>query len=218
MVSTKIYKSSRTYDAFMKLLGYENSIDRFLRGLTVDVRPDARILDAGCGTGLLGLHFLERVPQSTLVATDLEPNFLKATLLNAKRRHIDTSRITVGIADISDPIRVVSMSGDRLSLDECSFDLICVGAVIGYSRDVPYTIRTLLKLLAPNGYLLNLEMNESPTGKFVSRRYDYRNIDLGQMHEMIRREGCEVRTVKFGLRHLPAKFTRAAIVARKTVS
>ena len=84
MISTKLYKSSRIYDFFLKLLGYENGIDRFLRELKLNCSAGCRILDAGCGTGLLGLHFLERFPGARLQATDLEPTFLHATLANAK--------------------------------------------------------------------------------------------------------------------------------------
>lgn len=34
MISPKLYRSSRTYDFFMKLLGYESSIDRYLQDWT----------------------------------------------------------------------------------------------------------------------------------------------------------------------------------------
>ena len=65
MVSPKLYKNSRTYDFFLKVLGYENGIARFLQRLHVDCEPDCRVLDAGCGTGLLGLYFLDRFPGAT---------------------------------------------------------------------------------------------------------------------------------------------------------
>ncbi len=215
MISPKLYKSSRTYDFFIKKLGYERSIDRFLQQLTLPNIQNARILDAGCGTGLLGLHFLQRFEGSTLQATDLERNFLDALQVNADRRGIAQNRITTGVADISSPKRVTTLNGDEQILNDGSFDLICVGAVVGYASDTASSLQSLVDLLAVGGYLINIEMNESPAGKFVSNRYHYANIPISRMQQVIRDCGCEVTTTKFSLRHLPAKFTRTAIVAHK---
>lgn len=215
MISPKLYRSSHVYDFFMKSLGYESSIGRFLCDLEIDCPPDAKILDAGCGTGLLGLHFAQKFTGSTLVASDLEANFLNATLANAKKRGIAADRIQVGTADISDPARLTNLDGEQQTLAPASFDLVCIGAVIGYAADTAESLRRLLSLVAPGGTLLNLEMNESPTGRFVSHRYHYHNIPLTQMHDVIADEGCELEIKKLALRHLPARFTRTALVARK---
>jgi len=215
MISPKLYKSSRTYDFFMKFLGYESGIDRFLRGLNLQCPDDCRILDVGCGTGLVGLHFLERFPDSTLQATDLEPNFLQATLANAGKRRLDQRRISVGVSNVSSPQNLTALDGTPSTLTYNSFHLVCLGAVVGYADNTEDSIRKLLQLLVPGGYLINLEMNESPTGRFVSRRYHYRNIPLQRMQDVISDAGCEVSVTKLRLTHLPAKFTRTAIIARK---
>jgi ubiquinone/menaquinone biosynthesis C-methylase UbiE len=216
MMSPKLYKSSHVYDFFMKLFRYESSIDRFLSGLDFDFGEHCRILDVGCGTGLLGLHFLERFPHASLVATDLEPNFLKATLVNAEKRQIDQSRMELAIADISNPRQLTSLDGRSIRLDDQRFDLICIGAALGYAQDSETTIRELLNLLAPDGYLINMEMKESLTGRFVAHRYDYKNIALDQMQRVMEGEGCEVSSVMLGVGHLPAMLTRIAVIARKS--
>ncbi|QDT12436.1 class I SAM-dependent methyltransferase [Planctomycetes bacterium K23_9] len=218
MISPKLYRSSHVYDFFMKSLGYQTSIDRFLRSVSVDCPGDAKILDAGCGTGLMGLHFADRFADSTLVATDLEANFLQATLANAKTRGVDKTRISVGTSDISDPTKMTTLDGEVRTLAAESFDVVCVGAVIGYASDTAESLRKLLSLVAPGGMLLNLEMNESFTGKFVSRRYHYDNIPISQMQQVITDAGFQLNVKKFGLRHLPAKFTRTALVARKPLN
>lgn len=214
MLSPELYKSSRLYDFFMKLFGYETSIDRFLREIPVDLSGRFRVLDAGCGTGMLGLHFLERFPEAELVATDLEPNFLQATLANAERRNIPKSRIQTGVANISQPEKVSLPDGTSMTLNDHSFAVICVGAVLGYADDTEEALRKLVRLLVPGGILINVEMNESPTGRFVSRRYHYRNISLARMQEVLKTEACDVICRKLSFRHLPAKFTRTGIIAR----
>jgi ubiquinone/menaquinone biosynthesis C-methylase UbiE len=218
MLSLKLYKRSGVYDFFIKSLGYERSIDRFLQSVSVQQKESLRILDAGCGTGMLGLHFLQRFPQYELVATDLEPNFLRATLANARNRGIEPRRIQVGVANISAPHLITSLDQTLTTLDDESFGVICVGAVVGYASDKEQCLRHLIRLLAPGGLLINMEMNESPTGRFVSRRYHYSNIPLFRMQQLLRDEGCEVTTTRLGLTHLPAKLTRTAIIARKRAS
>lgn len=215
MLKTRLYRSTHVYNFFMKSLGYERSIDRFLRTVELDLSGAVRILDAGCGTGMLGLHFLERLPGSVLTATDLEPRFLTTTLANARQRGLDSDRISVGVSDISHPSRLQSPGGSVVQLSEGSFDLICVGAVVGYAASTESSVRELVRLLAPGGMLLNLEMSESPTGRFVSRRYSYSNITLSLMQQVLRESGCSVQMTRLSLRHLPAKFTRVAVIARK---
>jgi ubiquinone/menaquinone biosynthesis C-methylase UbiE len=217
MLSPRLYKSSHVYNFFMKSLGYESSISRFLESVPLDLQghDPVRILDAGCGTGMLGLHFLQRFPKSELVATDLEPNFLQATLVNARRRGIDERRIRVGVSNISSPHLIRTSDEQSMTLDDGTFSIICVGAVLGYADDIEAAVRHLIRMLKPGGTLINIEMNESPTGRFVARRYHYRNIPLSRMQEVIRTEGCDVTSASLSILHLPAKFTRTTIIARK---
>ena len=214
-MNPSIYKKSGVYDFFMKSLGFESSIDRFLKRLAVELPENARILDAGCGTGLLGLHFLERFPTATLWSTDLESNFLDATLTNAKRRNINEARIRVFQSDITSPRQVTDRDGQSQTLADESFDLICIGAVVGYAAETAESVRELLALLKPGGTLINLEMNESPTGRFVAHRYQYNNISIVEIVDAIGKAGCEHRIQKFGFGCLPAKLTRVAVIATK---
>ena len=215
MISPKLYKNSGVYDFFIKALGYENAIDRFLHSIDPDCPTDGRILDVGCGTGLLGLHFLKRFPDAQLVATDLEPNFLNATLENADARGLDRKRIKVGVANISTPARLTNSDNETLTLEDESFALVCIGAVVGYADDPEDSLRQLIRLVQPGGYLVNIEMNESLTGRLVSNRYHYHNIPLARMLEIIRNEGCEVSATSLSLSHLPARLTRTALIAQK---
>lgn len=215
MINPNLYKKSRVYDFFIKSLGYERSLDRFLQNLPLEHQGALRVLDAGCGTGLLGLGLLKRFPDAQLIATDLEPNFLKKTLQNAKSRGVADDRISVGIADISHPSRYRSLEGNEVTLQPSSIHLICVGAVIGYSKDIEQSLIELVGLLQPGGTLINLEMNESLSGRFVSRRYHYFNIPIARMVHVLRESGCNVTHRRLSFTHLPAKLTRTAIVATK---
>lgn len=209
-----LYKLSGLYAGFLKLLGYERGISRFVDRLPLDCPKNLRLLDVGCGSGVVGLQFLERFPSATLLATDLEPNFLKATLANARSRGIDEKRITVALSDVATPNRITMLDGSVSVLDDASFDIVSVGGVLGYSRDMPESLRSLLHLIRPGGYLVNLEMSESAAGKFVATTYKCRSIPIRLMREQIEEHGHRVSIVPFTMANFPANLTRVGIVAK----
>lgn len=248
MLSPRLYKSSQAYDFCLKSMGFEGGIDRFLRDLEIEIPAGSRILDAGCGTGLLGLHFLNRIPGSTLLSTDLQPNFLRATLAKAAKRHLASERLEVATADISTPQKINLMTdvatkqylhsgelvsvnhGDSIAeeygnefaptttLEDGIFGLICVGAVVGYAQDTETSLKQLAALLAPRGVLLNLEMSQSLTGRLVSHRYDYHNLTHAKICKVLEDSDCQVSTQNLRMRHLPAKLTRTAIIAQRNAA
>ena len=215
MLSPKLYKNSHAYDLFMRVFGFEASVERFLRKSGIPGVDQGRILDNGCGSGTLGIHFLQASKQSTLLSTDLEPNFLEAATRKAQRRGIAQEQMTVGIANISDPDHVRTESDSTLRLQPETFQLICLGAVLGYAKDPEKSLRCLAGLLTPGGYLLNLEMSETRLGQYVSKRYHYSNISIQRMTEIMSEEGCDVRHLKMGIQHFPACMTRTALIAEK---
>src|SRR4051794_8960974 len=67
----------RVYDLSFKLNGYGRSLDQYLEAHPLPVFENARILDAGCGTGTLTLALLRtlKVPVK-LTAVDLSASVL----------------------------------------------------------------------------------------------------------------------------------------------
>src|SRR4029453_563634 len=70
---------ARLYDLTFKLNGYGRSLDRYLENHPLPVSRGAKILDAGCGTGLLTLALLRaiRFPVS-ITALDLSSTSITA--------------------------------------------------------------------------------------------------------------------------------------------
>ena len=87
-----------------------------LKRCKIPAIQDGQILDNGCGSGTIGIHFLEASNNSTLLSTDLEPNFLDAAQKKAQRRGIVEGTMQVGIANISNPEQVTTLDQSELKL------------------------------------------------------------------------------------------------------
>lgn len=209
-----LYKLSNIYAAFLKLLGYERGLSRFLDRLDLEFPQGARILDVACGSGIVGLRLMRRCALSTLLATDLQQNFLKETRLNARERGIEDARLTVAQSDLSEPRKITLLDGRIETLGDASFDVVSVGGALGYAKDVEKSTRELLALVKPGGYFINLEMNTGIMGRFVAWLYAYRPLPLDAMRRIAAEGGHEVKLVRFSMREFPANLTRIGIVVR----
>jgi 2-polyprenyl-3-methyl-5-hydroxy-6-metoxy-1,4-benzoquinol methylase len=203
----------RTYAFGIKLFGFERSLARFLRQIDMPLPPGAALLEVGCATGIMGLTLMQRSAGSTLVATDLHRDLLDEVRLNAMAHGIDPARLTLGVSDISHPEVATSLNGSPVSLAQRTFDVVVTGAVIGYARDEEQSLHTLLDMVKPGGYFLNIEMNENFIGRTTSRRYHYPVMPLAQMEQIITRHGFNVRRIP--VRTFPARLTRICYLARK---
>jgi len=215
MIYKKIYKESWLYAAFIKILGFERGIGKFIDDLDISLPHDGRILDVGCGSGIIGLRLLKRFPDSTLIATDIEKNFLNETVSNAKNGNIDVSRISIGISDINTPNIVKPLNGSTIFLEQNSFDIVSVGAALGYSKNRDGTLKELLGLVKSGGYFIDIDMNDGPVAHMVASNYHYDTMPFNKIKKIMESEGFEVSVDEFSMSHFPANLTRMAIVGKK---
>ena len=204
-----------SYSWAMNVLGFDRQISRFIDELSLDHQGVERILDVGCGTGVMGFQLLVRFPDATLLATDIQERFLQGVLSHSENMGLEQDRVSVGLSDITKPAEVELMPGGRTSLERESFDLISVGAVIGYSKDQRETIKALVSLIKPGGVLLNLEMNEQVVGRWTSHRYEYDVIPIKEMATLMAEEGCSVSRLPLSTKYFPVNMTRVGLLAVK---
>ncbi len=143
-------KIAGLYDLTFKLNGYGRSLDQYFASHPLPVSRGARILDAGCGTGLLTLAMLRglRFPVN-ITALDLSA----------------TSIVEATKAVSQSPGRqrdVSFMQGNVLSLPffDNSFDLVVTSGALEY---VPLKegLNELARVIAPQGHLLHLPCRPS---------------------------------------------------------
>jgi malonyl-CoA O-methyltransferase len=107
------------------------------------VRPDARILEIGCGTGLLTREVRGRWPEAELVVTDLAP-----TMVEQAAR---------------DPMLAatfMAMDGEQPWFEGAHFDLILSSLAFQWFDDLGVALARLVALLRPGGSLIFSTMAE----------------------------------------------------------
>ncbi|WP_420137471.1 methyltransferase [Sphingomonas sp.] len=103
--------------------------------LPLPERP--RLLELGCGTGLLGEMLLDRLPGARWLMTDIAP----AMIGRAQKRFADRADVRFAIMDGEHP----DQAGP--------FDLICSSLAAQWFGDLPGAVTRLRARLAPGGKL-----------------------------------------------------------------
>jgi len=161
---------ARFYDLTFKLNGYGRSLDQYFYNHPLPISRGARILDAGCGTGLLTLALLRtiRFPVS-ITALDLS-----STSINAARRALYSSR-----GRIRD---VTFTQGNVLSLPfaDDSLDLVVTSGALEY---VPLAdgLAEIARVTAPGGHLLHLPVHPSVAGTLLEILFRFKSHPPGEV-------------------------------------
>lgn len=131
--------------------GYEDHADiqrlvastlaRLARNQPIPAAP--RVLEIGCGTGLLTRELRPLFPDADLTVTDLSPEM-----------------VTAAARDPSIGARFMVMDGERPDFDRPWFDLILSSLAFQWFEDLPSAIARLYALLRPGGTLMFSTMAE----------------------------------------------------------
>jgi SAM-dependent methyltransferase len=123
------------------------ALERVLR--QTDLKPDAAVLDAGCGTGTNSAWLAKRGFKVT------GADFSEFALSEAEGEGIDYRR-----EDLT-----------ALSLEDASFDaVICIG-VLMHIPEVEEALQELVRVLRPGGYLIISEANANAPETYAFRAY-----------------------------------------------
>ena len=155
---------ARFYDLTFKVNGYGRSLDQYFASHPLPVSRGARILDAGCGTGLLTMALLRsiRFPVS-ITALDLSSTSVAAarkSLYYSDGRKRD----------------VTFTQGNLLCLpfaDE-SLDVVVTAGALEY---VPLAdgLTELARVITPGGYLLHLPVHPGVAGVFLEILFRFKS-------------------------------------------
>jgi ubiquinone/menaquinone biosynthesis C-methylase UbiE len=194
---------ARLYDLTFKVNGYGRSLDQYFETHPLPVSRGAKILDAGCGTGLLTLALLRsiRFPVS-ITALDLSSTSVAAArkaLYYSSRRKRD----------------VTFTQGNLLCLpfaDE-SLDLVVTSGALEY---VPLGegLTELARVIAPGGHLLHLPVHPSVIGVALEILFRFKSHPPKEVKDQTERHFRIVHQYRFRRREAIG-WSKTAILAQK---
>jgi tRNA (cmo5U34)-methyltransferase len=128
-----------------------------VRAVVGTVPKNARILDLGAGTGLLGGAILDQLPEAELTLVDHSA----AMLAKARERFADNPRVNVLVRDILDP------------LPAGPFDAVVSGLAIHHltHEEKQDLFRRIHEALTPQGIFVNVEQLAGPN-PLIEAMYD----------------------------------------------
>ena len=177
---------ARYYDLTFKVNGYGRSLDQYFRHHPLPVSRGAKILDAGCGTGLLTLALLRsvRFPVS-ITALDLS-----STSVAAARKALYYSSVRKR--------DVTFTQGNLLCLpfaDE-SLDFVVTAGALEY---VPLAdgLNELARVIKPEGYLLHLPVHPSLIGVFLEILFRFKSHPPREVKDQTERHFRIVHQYRF---------------------
>ena len=141
------------YDLMFRVNGYGRSVERYLRENPLPLAPGARVLDAGCGTGLLTLAFLRAHRRPASVASiDLSLRSLQTARRAAEKQEGRAARRRVAFAQAN---------ALALPFADETFDLVMTSGVLEY-LPLREGLQEMARVLAPGGLLFFVPVRPSP--------------------------------------------------------
>jgi len=204
------------YDTSLRRFGFKRGVEQFLERVEWRVPTRPRALDAGAGTGLNGLWFLQRFPGSEVVAFDIDRQMLAVLARNARRLGELRRRLVVAHGDLQAPtVLTQTDTGHVIVLAEHSFDVVMVGAALEHVPLAP-SLERLARLLRPGGLFLNVGMRPGPPSAMLGRLYRFRPHTPGEIRRLLERLGfVDVHVLRLMPTEFPANLTRIAVTGRK---
>lgn len=194
---------ARLYNITFKFNGYGRSLEIYLRDHPLPVSAGARILDAGCGTGLLTLALLKAFDLPVhIAAIDLSA----PSLMTARRAVAEETGRTRNVGFTQANVLALPFADQ-------SFDLIVTSGVLEY---VPLKdgFGELARVLAPRGHLLHLPVRPSVASTFLEVIFRFKAHSPEEVEENTSRYFRIVKNYRFPPLH-PIGWTKTAVLAQK---
>lgn len=199
----------------MSVSGLNHGLVRYMQRLPVALPAQPRVLDAGCGTGILGFAMLRRSPEARVLASDADSVMCANARRYARRRGLTPEQFSVGQADIHTPAQVTMADGSEHTLASESFDVVMAGAVLEHT-DLSRAIPALTALVRPGGWFVNVGMSTATFVKVYEVLFQLERIPEQEIAQRIERAGMiDVQTVPLRAREFPTNLTRSGVIARK---
>jgi ubiquinone/menaquinone biosynthesis C-methylase UbiE len=191
------------YEITFKLNGYGRSLDQYFDAHPLPLTPGAKVLDAGCGTGLLTLALLRAAYLPVrITAVDLSASSIEkarcAVAPHAKRSH----KVWFTQANVL-----------ALPFADDSFDMVVTSGALEYVS-LQEGFNELARVLMPGGYMLHLPVRPSIPSRFLELLFRFKTHPPREVAENTRRHFRIIEDYHFPPLE-PIGWTKTAVLAQK---
>ncbi len=191
------------YDVTFKFNGYGRSLETYLSKHLPNLSHGARILDAGCGTGLLTLSLLKAARRPVeITAVDLSASSLITAKKAVAEKFGSAPKITYTQANVL-----------SLPFADDSFEMIVTSGALEYVS-LQDGLSELARVLAPGGYMLHLPVRPSPVSKLLEVMFRFKTHPPQAVAENTNRYFRIVKHYRFPPLD-PIGWSKTAILAQK---
>ena len=196
-------KIAGLYELTFKLNGYGRSLDEYFANHPLPISRGAKILDAGCGTGLLTLALLRAIHFPVKI-TALD---LSATSIEAARRAVCDSPVRTRDANFTE--------GNLLSLPFADETL-----PRGYERSPRICaasdgMNELARVIGPGGHLLHIPCRPSPASTLLEILFRFKHHPPREVMRQTERHFQMVHHYRFPPLQVIG-WSKSAILAQRT--
>ncbi|HEX8502777.1 MAG TPA: class I SAM-dependent methyltransferase [Pyrinomonadaceae bacterium] len=193
------------YDLMFRVNGYGRSVERYLRENPLPLAAGARVLDAGCGTGLLTLAFLRAHRRPADIASiDLSVRSLDTARRAAQKLRPAPRR----------PVTFAQADALRLPFADETFDFVMTSGVLEY-LPLREGLQEMARVLAPGGLLFFVPVRPSPLTLLLEVMFSFKAHPPREVEENTRRFFRVIEHHRFAPFE-PIGWTKSLVMAQKS--
>lgn len=175
------------YDRIIFSTGYKSAVRNFIQGFDFP-KKKLRILDAGCGTGLVSFALLSKFKNIDITAFDYSMDMLNAAEKTRVKSNYNNVRFYWGNIENVNPL--IDFRGNEVRLKENSFDYIFVSGALEYV-DMDKGVRELVKYLKKEGVFVNIAVRNNIYGKLIGKLMGFRPYSKDEIINAFREANLE---------------------------
>lgn len=193
------------YSLTFKVNGYGRSLERYFETHLPPLSANARVLDAGCGTGLLTVALLRSISRPLrITAMDLSASSLATAREYVKEQEKMRSHAVAHFAQANLL---------QLPFADESFELVVTSGALEYVS-LPAGFAELARIIAPGGHLVHLPVRPSWASKVLELLFRFKTHPPAEVAHHTRRHFHIINEHRFAFPE-PIGWTKLAILSQK---